>query len=108
MEFRVLRPLEVLRATAGRRAAALARTWAGLQQRADAMSDPVLELSTRVEIDGRPDIAERYRVAASRHGELAHELGRSPDATRVDEVDEGFAELERELEALRSELATAG
>ncbi len=93
------------RATAGRRAVALATRWAELQGRADAMSDPVLELSTRVEIDGRREIADRYRAAASRYGELTDELARSPEAKRVDGLDKGLAELERELAALGSEVA---
>ncbi len=95
------------RASAGRRAAALAGRWAELQQRADAMSDPVLELSTRVEIDGRPEIADRYRAAASRYGELTDELARSPEASRVDGLDQSLAEVERELAALRSEATTS-
>jgi hypothetical protein len=94
------------RATAQRRAAALARRWAELRQRADVMSDPILELSTRVEIDGRPEMADRYRAAASRYGELSDELARSPEAKRVDGLDKSIAEVERELAALRSEVAT--
>lgn len=93
------------RATAGRRAAALAKRWAELQQRVDSMSDPVLELSTRVEIDGRPEMVDRYRAAAARYGELADELARTPEARRVDGLDEGLAEVERELAALGSEVA---
>ena len=95
------------RATAGRRAAALAKRWDGLKARADALANPVLELSTRVEIDGRSEIAERYRNAASRYGELAHELGRSPNAARVDAVDHGLAAVEHEMETLRNEAAPA-
>lgn len=93
------------RATAGRRAAALAGRWDELQKRSDAMSDPILELSTRVEIDGRPEVADRFRAAAARYGELADELARSPEANRVDGLDQGLAEVERELAALGSEVA---
>ena len=41
---------------------------------------------------------------ASRCGELVDELARSPEANRVDGLDEGLAEVERELEALGSEV----
>ena len=94
------------RATAGRRAAALAKRWGELQQRVDAMADPVLELSTRVEIDGRPAIIDRYRAAASRYGELTNELDRGPEARSVNGLDEGLAEVERALETLGSEVAS--
>lgn len=93
------------KATAGRRAAALARRWADLQKRADDLADPVLELSTRVEIDGRPEIADRYRDSASRYGNLTHELGRSPNARQVDALDEGLTAVAAELAALQNEAA---
>jgi hypothetical protein len=95
------------RATADRRAAALARRWGELKERADDVADPVLELSTRVEIDGRPDIAARYRDAATRYGDLTRELGRAPKARRVDDLNRALTEVEAELEALHTEVAPA-
>jgi len=93
------------RATTGRRAEALAGRWEELKQRSDAMSDTVLQLSTRVELDGRPEMAERFRAVGSRYGELAHELDRGPNAKRVDNVDAGLSNLEQMLELLEADLA---
>ena len=72
------------------------------------MSDPILELSTRVELDGRPEMAERFRAIASRYGELAHELDRGPNARRVTNLEAGLANVEQMLELLQSDLAQEG
>ncbi|MDJ0962336.1 MAG: hypothetical protein QNJ88_16940 [Acidimicrobiia bacterium] len=95
------------RATRGRRAAALRREWGQLEARADLLASPVLDLSTRVELDGGAALAERYRIAAGRYGEIRDALGRDPSADAVEEIQSDLDDLERRLDELEAALDAA-
>ncbi len=96
------------RATRGRRAAALRRRWGQLEARADLLASPVLDLSTRVELDGRPALADRYRIAANRYGEVRDALARDPSADGAEHIESGLDDLERHLDELEAALDAPG
>ncbi len=92
------------KASASRRQAALAKTWSEMESRADLMADAVLELSTRVELDGRREVGERYRDAASLYGHIRDALATPPHARLVDRIDSDLSELESSVASLRRSL----
>lgn len=92
------------RATRGRREAALRKQWAQLEARADLLASPVLDLSTRVELAESDALAERYRLAAGRYGEIRDGLARDPSADAVEQLQSGLDELERRLDELETAL----
>ena len=94
------------RATATRRHAALMKEYHRLEARADVLASPILELSTRVELDGRADLIDRYRIAASEYGALRDQLAREPTADDVDAVDARLDGLDAQVDALEAALDT--
>ena len=92
------------RATAQRRERALNRRWSELRTRADALADPILELETKVELDGREDLAVRYRSAANHFAESHRRIDGQPSAADVDELEEELASIEGVLASLKRDL----
>jgi hypothetical protein len=97
------------RATRGRREALLRREWGQLEARADLLASPVLDLSTRVELAESEALADRYRLAANKYGEIRDELAENQSADAVEQIQRDLDELERRLDELEEALdATAG
>jgi hypothetical protein len=88
------------RATAHRRQEALDRRWTELRARADGWADPILDLSTRVELDGRPEQVTAYQEAADLFSRLRTELDAAPSADAVDRLEREMDELETDLDRL--------
>lgn len=93
------------RAAASRKEKALNRRWAQLEARADALSDPVLDLSTKVQIDGRPQLTAEFREASNRYGDIQRRLERPPSDQSATEIESELGELETQIAALEQQLA---
>jgi hypothetical protein len=89
------------RATRGRRAEALAKRWAALQARADALADPILELSTRVGLHGGEEASTAYREASSLFSDVRTRLDRSARSSQASRLDADLGRLEALLERVR-------
>lgn len=87
-----------------RRRAALTRRWNGLRHRVEVLSDPILDMSTKVELDGRAELVGRYRNAASEYGELRDSLDKPPAAPAVEGLERRITELEGLLAEIDREL----
>lgn len=92
------------RAAAGRREHALANHWSQLKTRADALSDPILELSTKVQLDGRPQIAADFRDASNRYGTVQDQLAHPPTDQSAAEIEGELDDLEVQIGALEQQL----
>lgn len=95
------------RATRSRREALLRKEWGQLEARADLLASPVLDLSTQVELAESDALAERYRLAANRYGEIRNALAKDPAADAVEEIQMGLDDLERRLDELEESLDAA-
>ena len=95
------------RAATSRSERALDRHWSQLRSRADALSDPVLDLSTKVQIDGRPQLATEFRKASNRYGDIQRRLERPPSDQAATEIESDLGDLETEMAALEQQLATS-
>ena len=95
------------RATRSRREALLRKEWGQLEARADLLASPVLDLSTQVELAESDALAERYRLAANRYGEIRDALAQDRSADAVEEIQMGLDDLERRLYELEEALDAA-
>jgi hypothetical protein len=86
-------------------AATLQARWAWLEDRADALADPVLELSTRVELDGRTEAARAYRGAASEYGRLRDALAEAASEAAAEGIGRSLDDLERRFDQIETMLA---
>jgi hypothetical protein len=94
------------RATAQRRDRALKRRWSELRTRTDALADPILDLETRVGLDGREDLSIRYRSAANHFANIHRRVDGPPSAPDVVELERELAGIEGVLDALERDLTT--
>ncbi len=93
------------RAAASRRERALGSHWSQLKTRADALSDPILDLSTKVQLDGRPQLAAEFRDASNRYGAVQGQLTRPPTDQSAAEIEAELGDLEAQIGALEHQLA---
>jgi hypothetical protein len=93
------------RAAASRRERALGSHWSQLKTRADALSGPIIELSTKVQLDGRPQLAAAFRDASNRYGTLQDQLARPPTDQSAAEIEVDLGGLEAQIGALEEQLA---
>lgn len=93
------------RAATSRRQRALNRAWARLKTRADTLSDPILSMSTKVEIEDQPDITGEFRAASNRYGAIQDQLDRTPSEQSATEINEQLDELEAQIDALDHHLS---
>ncbi len=93
------------RAAARRRERALGSHWSQLKTRTDALSDPILELSTKVQLDGRPQLAAEFRDASNRYGAVQDQLARPPTDQSAADIDVELDDLEAQIGALERQLA---
>lgn len=96
------------RATAERRQKALDTRWTELRRRADGWADPILDLSTRVELEGSPDHAASYREASELFTSLRTSLDGDPSAHAVDQLERDMNALDGMLENLDANMPTLG
>lgn len=93
------------RAAASRKESALKRHWAQLEARADALSDPILSLSTKVEVEGRPHLTAEFRNASNRYGTIQDQLDRTPSEQSAAEIGAELDELEAQIDVLEQQLS---
>ena len=92
------------RAAASRRERALGNHWSQLKTRADDLSDPILELSTKVQLDGRPQLAAEFRDASNLYGTVQDQLARPPADQSAAEIEGDLGDLEARIAALEKQL----
>ncbi len=97
------------RATADRRRRALEKRWAELRKRADGLADPILELSTPVQLLGDRDVTLTYREASELFERVRGTVDREPSpeladdtATDMDRLDELLTRIKRAVDASSS------
>ena len=96
------------RATAGRRDRALRRHWAELQDEADGLSDSVLELSTKTQLDGSPELLSAFRAVSNGYGDIQTRLGREPSEQAADAITTDLAALSTQITDLERSLEATG
>jgi hypothetical protein len=74
------------RITSGRRRKALNRLWAGLRERADTLADPILDLSTRVELRGEEAVSALYLEASQLYTAVRTGLDREASTGEADRL----------------------
>lgn len=96
------------RLSGSRRQRALTREHTKLIKRADLLADPMIELSTKVDLSDSPEAAERYREASELYARIRSDLDLAPATDLVDSVASNLDKLDDKLRDVEMSLTQSG
>ncbi len=90
------------RSSSERKQKALAREWEALKTRADGLADPILDLSTPVDLLGDRDVTATYREASGLFDRVRRRVDQEPAAGAVDEMTQDMDRLDALVARIRA------